>query len=512
MRSVLFLEQPGRWRTASVAALLLLGALPVFPLLSRALRPDAPALGDAFCSSLRLSAVVAGGASLLGGVVGLPLGILAALYDFPGRRALLVITTLPLVVPPFLWAIGWSALAIRLPPSLGCVVVFAAATTPLVLLATYAATRELSRSQVEAARLAGGEARVLCRAAQHTRLPALLAAALGGVLTLADPGTGQILGAHSAAAEVLTSFAARYDVTLAARQGLALAALVLALSVPLAALAGPQLAHAVLGRQTTHGVTRHRGGATAATIGFVIVTAVNVGLPLGGLLLPLVSGPDQHNHFGLVLFAALATAARTATNTLLYSGGAALVATTLGFAVALAVGRSGRLRSVALAVALALFAWPPAASALGVVATAAASPPWLDPLLRSRLTVCVVLGLRLFPISTVLALRAWGAMSPSWVHAAALHGVSPWTYLRRVAWPALRPSAAGSLALVSLLASADVGTVLMLHPPGQDSLPLAIFTVMANAPESTVSGLCLVYLLAAFTMLSTAFRFAPEEP
>jgi hypothetical protein len=47
------------------------------------------------------------------------------------------------------------------------------------------------------------------------------------------------------------------------------------------------------------------------------------------------------------------------------------------------------------------------------------------------------------------------------------------------------------------LATADVGSVLLLHPPGQGSLPLAIFTVMANAPESLVASLCLVYVAPA---------------
>jgi hypothetical protein len=61
---------------------------------------------------------------------------------------------------------------------------------------------------------------------------------------------------------------------------------------------------------------------------------------------------------------------------------------------------------------------------------------------------------------------------------------------------------ASLLVLVALLASAEVSTVLLLHPPGEASFPLAIFTVMANAPESLVASLCLLYFalgLAALT-------------
>jgi ABC-type Fe3+ transport system permease subunit len=58
-----------------------------------------------------------------------------------------------------------------------------------------------------------------------------------------------------------------------------------------------------------------------------------------------------------------------------------------------------------------------------------------------------------------------------------------------------------SFALVALLASSDAGTVLLLHPPGEASLPLSIFTVMANAPEAVVASLCLVHLLATVAVL-----------
>ena len=50
-----------------------------------------------------------------------------------------------------------------------------------------------------------------------------------------------------------------------------------------------------------------------------------------------------------------------------------------------------------------------------------------------------------------------------------------------------------------------VGTVLLLHPPGQSSLPLTIFTVMANAPESLVASLCLAYIMVAMVALVTIY-------
>src|SRR5262249_39124927 len=163
-------------------------------------------------------------------------------------------------------------------------------------------------------------------------------------------------------------------------------------------------------------------------------------------------------------------------------------------ALAFCVGRSQRLRVVSLGVCLVLFALPPALPALGVVQTAAEAPPWTDPLLRSRLTVCLALGLRFFPVAALFSLNAWGAMPASWAQAGAVHGVPLPGYLRRVVLPFLLAAGSAAALLVALLATADVGTVLLVHPPGHGSLPLAVFTVMANAPEAVVSSLCLVYV------------------
>ena len=508
MTSVLLLERPGRWRAATAAALFLLAALPLLPLVLAALRAPGAGVGAAFWRTFATSAAIALGASLVGLAFGLPLGVGSALSAFPCRRVALVGVGLPLVVPSFLWAIGWSVAAstVTRGPA-GCVIVAATTSTALVLFASYAATLELSRAQLDAALLAGGEGARVGRAIHHAWLPAVFAAMLAAVLTLSDPGPGQILGAQTVASEILTAFAAQYDLGLAARQCLILILVVGSLALPLAWIAGPRFVHAVLARQiTAPGVPG--GGPLGRTValGSAAFLVLAVVPPVGALLVPLVgsepSGVWSSDHLVLLILGAIDTAARTAGNTLLYAGAAGVLATLLGTVIALAVGRSPRLRTAAAGVCIVVFAWPPAASALGVSYLAATAPAALDFLLRSRFTVCLVPALHLAPVATVLALRAMGALPPSWTYAAAIHGLSVPRFLRLVLWPALRPTLGLSIALVALLASADAGSVLLLHPPGEASLPLAIFTVMANAPEAAVAALCLVYFVATMALFA----------
>jgi iron(III) transport system permease protein len=503
-------------------------ALPLIPLCTAALGSPSNPVGSAFWRSVVTSAQVAVGGAFIAFLIGLPLGVGMAITDFPGKRLNLVLIALPLVVPSFLWAIGWSTLgshyaSVRaLAGSFrGCILVGATTTTALVLFASYAGALELSRSQHEAALLAGGERVLLERAAQHALRPAILAATLGAVLTLSDPGPGQILGVHTVSAEILTSFAARYDLALAARQCLILTVLVFSLALPLAWLAGPRMADGVLPRQLAGPRPRRRTRlGIAVGMSGAAVAAVAVFPPVAGLLVPLVNGDPLvvrdgvseeawvTNHVALGLFGALRAAVPTALNSVFYAVGAGLLATLFAAALALAVGRSRSLRVVALSACIVLFAWPSLASALAVADIGSRVPRALDFLFRSRITVCLVLAGHFAPIAVVLLLRATGTLSPSWTHAAAIHGVGLGRYLRRIVWPAMLPSAALSLVLVALLASADAGSVLLLHPPGEASLALAIVTVMANAPEAYVSALCLVYLLSTVTLLVATLALA----
>lgn len=515
MISCLALERPGKWRGVSVAALFLVVALPHTPLLWHTLAATGTetfSVGAHFGRALWGSARLALGVAAVSLAVGLPVGVLAALYEFAGRKALLAAAALPLLVPSLLWAIGWSWLAPHLGPAArdmvgglsGCVLVFSAGAVPLVLLTSYVAAAGLTGSQVDAARLAGGERALLFHALRHVAAPAVLASALGGVLTLSDPGPGLILGFETAASEILISFSAFHDFSLAGRQCAALSALVLAVAAPLAWFAAPRIASQTMARQSrAMRRLRHRwmGGIAIGALAALVLAATIA--PLAGLALPVRGGQDLHRAGREVL--------RTGSNTLVYAGGAGLIAAALGLLLALFVGRNDRLRTVSLGVSLVLFSLPPAFAALGVVLLGTGAPAWADPLLRTRLTVCLALGLRFFPVAAVLALRAWGSTSASWCLAAGIHGVSLARYLRRVAVPLVLPSMATAALLVGLLATADVGTVLLLHPPGQGSLPLAIFTVMANAPESLVGSLCLAYVAAAGALLTAALTIARKH-
>ena len=414
-------------------------------------------------------------ATLAGGVsfgLGWPAGVAAGVWNFPGRRALILVTALPLLLPSFLVAIGLSLLWRGFGGLGASIWSFACSGVPLVFFATLAATSTVTRGQADAARLAGGERLLFRLTLRGTRPLATLAAVLAGVLTLADVGPGQIFGWHSAASELLISFAARYDRALATHQALTLAIVAAVCAWPLVWRLAPLLTTSLLSRDTAKIVRSSRPMASFALAAIVLGLVV---FPLAGLLRPLLGHVWP-------LARAWSEIARTWADTVLYAVLAAGFAVAVGFVAAAHAWRSAQRHRLAVAAALALFALPPVLPSL-----------WLIPF-SSRFTVGVALALRCVPVAVLFGLRAFGAMPLSWVDAAAVHGVPRWVFALRVTLPWLGRWAAPAAVLAALLATAEIGTVLLLHPPGHGTLPLAIFTVMANAPEALVAALCLLYV------------------
>lgn len=411
--------------------------------------------------------------------IGLPLGVGIGLHVFPFRRALLALLSLPLLLPPFLLAIGLSMLWVGFGGASAVVWVFSCIGVPLVALSSLAATLTLTGGQADAARLAGGERHLFLLALRAAFPLAGLAASLAGAITLADPGPGQIFGWPGAASELLTSFAAHYDRALATRQATAVATVAALLTWPLAWKLAPTVATGLLSRDANRFSPAGAPIVAGLIFGSVILFTL---LPLSGLLKPLLSRSWP-------LSRAWAEVARTGADTLLYAALAAGFATGLAFALAGAAGRSAPRRRWLVTAALALLALPPSLPALWLI-------PW-----SGHVALGAALALRGLPVAILLAVRAIGSMPPSWADAARAHRVPLGTYLARVALPWCSRLAAPAAAISALLATAEVGTVLLLHAPGHASLPLAVFTIMANAPEALVAMLCLLYVGLALSII-----------
>jgi len=376
----------------------------------------------------------------------------------------------------------------------GCIWSQSGLAVGLAAFAALLAVNSITTSQAHAACLAGGE-RTLRFNAMRLAFPAALAgAALGGVIALSDAGPGMLLDLRTTAGEILTAFAARYDAAEASRLCFSLAAAGLLMALPVLNTALSVIEPAFVGREVgSRASPRAWGEGRVGAVLFVPVAFLCV-MPLAGLLLPLFGG--------MPLERAWSEIRRTATDTFLYATGSGLIAVLAALLIAVWTGRHVWRQRLVLTLLFISLAVPPAWPALMWIQWINAAPASLDWLTRGRFPVCLSLAMRFVAVAFVLILRRWNAFPRSGSMAAKLHGVPRFRFFYLVMFPHLATALATAAGLVAILASGEITLTLLLHPPGEQSLPLAIFTIMANAPEALVATLCLVYVASVVCLLS----------
>ena len=504
--------RPAPWLAGSLLVVLIAGALPLAWLAIVALG-DVVSSGAGLVSSrtamlfgntVRLGIVVA----VLVGVLGTIFGVLSAKTDLPGRRALVALLTFPLFLPPYILALAWftvlgrhglvaavgGATAGRRASDMffglgGAVLVLTIAYTPIVMHLVRISLRTIDPPIEESARLRFRWPRILWR----IDLP-LVARAIGlgmlvtFILVVGEFGVAAYLRYPVFSGAVFTEFAASLNIRAAVVVSIPLMLLVLAglgaerywLKTPAQSLGRVRLAPLV----APLGAWRLPAAVGGWTYGLATVV-----LPLAGL---------EREAGGAASYLA---ALRGAASSIVVSVWTATVAATIGLAAALMVSylveRTGSTRRNTLDSALLLlFAAP------GTVLGVSLILFWNRPGLTGIYMSVVILLIAYVAHYTPVAVRAIGvalqSISPAVEQAARLAGV-PWiTTVRRILVPSLAPALAGVWGLTFILCLRDLDLAMTVHPPGVETLPIRVFTLMANSSSSVTAELAL--LMVALTL------------
>ena len=87
------------------------------------------------------------------------------------------------------------------------------------------------------------------------------------------------------------------------------------------------------------------------------------------------------------------------------------------------------------------------------------------------------------------------------IDVARLDGASRWQTLRHVIWPQIAPQAIAAWYIVFLLCLWDVESIILVVPPGGESLALRIFNLLHYGYNTQVNALCLTLLVVAVAPL-----------
>ena len=486
----------------AVLAFVTCSLLPIAYLLSLALggeRPLATAWAlDARQRQLLWNTTLLGtGAALLATTIGVALGVALARMALPAKHLFRLTLVVPILLPPYVVALAWTYLgsdlgfpAEQTHSLLAAIVVLSLVYYPLSMMATEVAMRRVDGRLEEAGLLAAGPGRVLTRITWPLVAPSVLAAALLiFVLAVSEFGVPGLLRVRVYTTEVFTAFAALYDFGRAIVVAVPLLVLSMAMGVVAAAVGGDRL------------VTSRRPSATQSALleghrrmaigGAAAVAMIAVALPLL-LLLREASGARS-------VWAVVGESGPAMANSLVYSAVGAVAVVTV--AIALGYGRARASRPVARLVDIlfvVVFAVPSTIVGVGLIGVwnrpgplgAIYGTPAMFPLAHlarflSVAALIIAASIRYVPVSHEEAALSSGA---GWLRT-----------LWRIVLPQCRSGILVAWVIVFVMAFAELGVSILVAPPGESTLPIRIYTLIANAPPSQVAALALLQILVILT-------------
>ena len=131
---------------------------------------------------------------------------------------------------------------------------------------------------------------------------------------------------------------------------------------------------------------------------------------------------------------------------------------------------------------------------LGVALIWLCNRPALGAIYQSLGIVLLALALRYFSPGRALVMQAFQNSDSELADAARSAGAGPWRVLRDVQWPQVRGGIFAAWYAVYLLCLWDVESVVLIQPPGGETLALRIFNLLHYGHAAQVNALCVVML------------------
>ena len=437
------------------------------------------------------------GTALLATLIGAPLGLAFARVAVPAKPVWRIALSAPVLMPPYVMGLAWvsltrsagSAWTYSLP---GAIVVLGLVFYPLSMLATEIAARRVEPRLEEAALVVASRGRVVRRITLPLIAPSIAAAALVVfVLAVSEFGVPGLLRVRVYTTEVFTAFSALYDFSRATILALPLLGLSVVVAAVAAATVGDRL---IVTRRGLAGVSLvFEGWTVGACAGAMSVLAIAVALPLAVL---------TREALGVESFAAVAQGSREAIrNSLTLSTLGATVVTLLAVWLGYARARTPqRLGVIVDVVFVVLFAVPSTVVGVGLIGVWNRAGILGDVYGTHGMLVLAYLA-RFVPVAALGLAAAIRYVPASHEEAAAVAGAGWWRGMSRIVLPQITLALFATWVIVFVLAFGELGASILVAPPGEATLPIRIFTIIANTPPAYVAALALLQSVVVLTPL-----------
>jgi iron(III) transport system permease protein len=325
------------------------------------------------------------------------------------------------------------------------------------------------------------------------------------VLALSEFGVPALLRVRVFTTEVFTAFAALYDFGAGVALATPLLAVALVVSIAVRLITGERL---LVTRRTMHPALVLRPGAVRIFLLIGIVTAIFI-----STVLPVAALLAETKTVGRIFLAGRTSAHAIANSLGLAISGATLIVTV---ALVLGYGRARartRFRHLFDPTLLLIFAVPSTVLGIGLIGL------WnreglAGQIYSSQGMILIAYLARLLPVAVLMLAASVQQVPVSAEEAAEVAGA---TWTRRfigIVLPQLWSALAATWIVSFIFCFGELGATLLVAPPGESTLPVRVYTLIANTPLSEVASLALLQVsitLFPLVLLALLFRKRKRE-
>jgi iron(III) transport system permease protein len=435
--------------------------------------------------------------------LGLGLGFILSKTYLRKRQLLTVLLLTPLFLPPYIFAVAWVDffVVLGLSPRIiyspaGAIFVLTIIYTPISILIFSSSLQNMNASLEEAAMLISPYRTAFLRIILPLIKPAILSSGLLiFILAISEFSVPAFLSVQVMTTEIFTQFSAFYDFNTAIIQSgsLIILCVVLLLAVSKYVEDRPFLAVGSKSHRSVYAAFDTDKGKLLAIVGLYLFCSTL--LPIALLAVQALSpglGPLSRA-FGLLQ--------TEMWQSFLYACWGALLLVLVGFGFSYLKGkRTSRFVDFLLILP---FALPSVVTGIALIRFYNA--PSLNFIYASPLIIIIAYLMRYAFIAEKMLHNRLLQVPGSFEQAALVSGATKWEALWRITVPLVSDALFGAFVISFIFCIGELGTAIMVYPPGTSLLPIKIFTIMANAPQSLTSAMCLVALLFTGCVLGCLF-------
>lgn len=444
-------------------------------------------------------------------LLGVPLGTLFAKTDIPFKRLFITLFIIPLIIPPYILATAWfyflgrdgyvakvfgesvggltSSFLFGFP---GVLFVMASTLLPVVIVLVMIYLRMVNPRLEEAAKLTAWWPSVLKRISVPVISPGIfLAGLLVFILTIGEFGVPSSLRFDVFPVESFIQFSAFYNFNAATAAAIPLGLITLAVLIVERLFLRKKAFQLRLTREPMLIVPLGRTRLVFFALAGALVSIL-VLLPVCVLL---------SKSFSLRAYdEALMLSVDSIIRSMLYASIGATCLVIFGFFLGyLLEYKALRFNYVADSMAIFFFALPGSVIGIGLISL------WNTPATNIIYSSAAIILLGYIAKYAALGERIMAAsfsqVPPSMEEAAQITGAGWFRRLTHVLLPLSKRGLAGTWLIGFIFCLRDLDITMIVYPPAHDTLPVRIFTLMANSPEEVIAALSIIMIAIAMMPL-----------